>query len=163
MVNNRTSAVMITEEDIEQLLAEWNNVPAWIKMHVSTRCPAHRYEGQLLVDDENLVFRGRDMKEGKYFELEIPLDTITDVNVGFSKEVQASIDPAFGTGGPVPFVVRYQDNDIRQTIYFNTCADNYPPHISVNNLKWYEMLDEMIAKAKPVKFVSRDNRTLVTA
>ena len=79
MVNSRSNVVMITEEDIEQLLIEWKNVPAWIKAHVSARRPAHRYQGELLLGNESLVFNGRDIKEGKAFAVEIPFDRIKDV------------------------------------------------------------------------------------
>ena len=163
MVNNRSNVLMITEEDIEQLLSEWANVPAWVKAHVIAKCPAHRYEGELLIDGENLLFDGRDIKEGRVFGLKIPLDNITDVNVGFSEDLKASSDPAFGIGGPVPFVVRYQNNGKSQTAYFNTSDDNYPPHINVNNIKWYEMLDEIVAKSERLELDSRRNRHLVTA
>ena len=163
MVNNRTNVVMITEEDIGQLLAQWQDVPAWVKAHVASRCPAHRYEGELLLEGESLVFSGRDIKEGRYFELEIPLDGISEVYVGFSEDLKASIDPAFGIGGPVPFVVRYQGNGESQTLYFNTSSDNYPAHSSINNLRWYEILDEIVTKNRRLELVSRRNRPLVTA
>ncbi len=160
MVNNKSNVVMITEEDIEQLLVQWNNVPAWVKAHLSARSPAHRYEGELLLDDENLVFGGRDIKEGKYFELEIPLENITDVHVGFSEHLQTSIDPAFGIGGPLPFVVGYQNNGQSQTAYFNTTGDNYPPHININNLRWYEVLDETVTRYRQSKLEGMRHRVL---
>jgi len=163
MVTNRSNVLMIPEEDIEQLLYEWANVPGWIKAHVSAKCPAHRYEGELILDDGSLVFSGRDIREGKDFELEIPLDGITDVRVGFSEDLQASVDPAFGIGGPVPFAVRYQNNGRSQTLYFNTTSYNYPPHRNINNLRWYETLCEIVAKHRPLKLISQINRPLVTA
>ena len=163
MIKNRTNAVMTTEEDIEQLLTEWNNVPAWVKAHVSSRCPAHRYEGELLLNGENLVFSGRDIKEGKDFKLEMPFDSITDVYVGFSEFLKASIDPAFGIGGPVPFAIRYQDNCKSQTVYFNTCSDNYLPHRHINNIRWYEALSEIVTENRGLKPTNRRNRSLVTA
>ncbi len=161
MVTNKTNAVMISEEDIEQLLAEWDNVPSWIKIHVSVKQPVHRCEGQLLLQDETLVFHGRDMKEGGDFQLEIPLDAITDVNMGFDEEVEARIAFDFGTGGFEPFAVRYQDNGENQTVYFNTCPDNYQPHMNFNNRKWYEMLDEMTTRKRTLEQVRTRQRVLV--
>jgi len=162
-VNNRSNVLMIAEEDIEPLLDEWNNVPAWVKIHMTVKCPAHRYEGKLTMDGESLVFGGRDMKEGKYFELEIPLDFITNVSVGFSEDLEESINPAFGIGGPIPFAIRYQENGGSQTVYFSTCADNYPPHQHINNIRWYEELDEIVANHRQLKPVSQRNRPLVPA
>ena len=161
MVTNKTNAVMISEEDIEQLLAEWDNVPSWIKIHVSVKQPAHRCEGQLLLQDETLVFHGRDMKEGRDFQLEIPLDAITDVNMGFDEEVEARIAFDFGTGGFEPFTVRYQDNGENQTIYFNTYPDNYQPHMNFNNRKWYQMLEEMTTGKRTLEPVRTGQRVLV--
>lgn len=163
MVNNKSTVLMITEEDIEQLLTQWNSVPAWVKAHLSARCPAHRYEGELLLDDENLVFGGRDIKEGKYFELEIPLENITDIHVGFSEHLKASIDPAFGIGGPLPFVVGYQDNGQSQTAYFTTTGDNYPAHRNINNLRWYETLSETVTEHRRLKLAGMSRRDLVRA
>ena len=151
MVENRTNVVMITEEDIEQLLTEWNDVPQWVKAHVKSRCPAHRYEGKLLLNDATLVFDGWDVKEKKQFEIEIPFDGIIDVYVGFSHDLQADIDPTFGIGGSVPFAVCYSVNGNNQTVYFNTCSDNYPPHRHINNIRWYQELDEIVTRRKAVK------------
>ncbi len=163
MVNKRSNVMMIPEEDIEQLLYEWAIVPEWIKAHVSARHPAHRYEGELKIEDEKLVFSGRDIKAGKDFELEIPLDGITDVHLGFNEHLKASIDPAFGIGGPVPFVVRYQDNGKNQTVYFTTSFSNYLTHGEATNRKWYETLDEIIARYRRLKLISQRNRSPVAA
>ena len=163
MVKNRTNVVMITEEDIEQLLNEWSKVPAWVKTHVIVRCPAHRYEGKLTMDSESLVFGGRDMKEGEYFQLVISLDDVTDISVGFSEELEATFDPAFGIGDTIPFAVHYRDNRRSQTVYFNTCADNYPPHQRINNIRWYEELDQIVAEYRLSKLTSQCNRRPVMA
>ena len=144
MVSNKTNAVMINKEDIEQLLVEWNKVPTWIKIHVSVRQPAHRCEGQLFLQDETLVFRGRDMKEGRDYLLEIPLEAITEVKMGFDGEEGVRIAFDFGTAGFEPFGVRYQVHGENHTVYFNIYPDNYPPHINFNNRKWCQMLEKMI-------------------
>ena len=162
MVKERMNAVMITEEDLEQLFIEWNNVPGWIKAHVSAKCPAHRYEGDLLLDNGKLVFEGHDIKEGKYFELEIPLENMTDVGIGFSPFLQKSIDPTFGIGGTEPFVVRYRNNGMSHTLYINTCPDRYLPHANICNRKWYEMLDGITTKNKRFGLVELKERVLAT-
>ena len=142
-----TNVFAIAEDDIEQLISEWDSVSGWLKAHLSTRWPAHRCEGELVLDNEKLVFTGRDIKEGRYLQLAIPLENITGVNIGFSTKIKDSLDPTFGIGGHWPFVVRHQRNGESQTIYFNTCSDNYPPHQD-SNLRWYEVLQEMVTKRK---------------
>ncbi len=163
MVRERTNATMIMEEDIESLLTEWEKVPGWVKVHVSAKRPAHRYEGQLVMDEGSLSFRGRDMKEGKAFELEIPLEAIGDVGLGLDERMQASIDPVFGNGGPVPFAVDFSEDGHTRRAFFSTCADNYPAHMSVNNVKWYEMLDGILAKRERHEPLASGERELVFA
>jgi len=163
MVRERTNAIMIMEEDIESLLAEWDRVPNWIKVHVGARRPAHRYEGQLLLDDEGLVFMGRDMKEGRPFEMDIALDSVMGVGLGFSHGMQASIDAVFGSGGPVPFIVDFRENGQTRRAFFSTCADNYPAHMNMNNVRWYEMLGEIIAKRERRGPAPQRERVLVLA
>ena len=154
MINSRSNALMITEEDIEQLFSQWDNVPAWVKAHVSAKCPAHRYEGELLLDSESLVFSGRDIKEGNCFELKIPFGVINNVTIGFSEDLKASLDLAFGIGGPVPFAVSHQDNGRSGTVCFNTTSDNYLPHQHINNIRWYEMLSAIVAGNRGLKPIS---------
>ncbi len=65
MVGNRANVGMIGEEDIRVLVDEWERVPKWIKAHVGARRPAHRYEGELLLEEGAIMFTGRDIKEGR--------------------------------------------------------------------------------------------------
>jgi len=56
MISRSSPALMIKKDDIEQLLLAWSNVPQWVKAHISTRYPPHRYEGDLTIEGECLVF-----------------------------------------------------------------------------------------------------------
>ena len=107
MISKISPAMMIKKGDIEQLLLEWSSVPRWVKAHISTKSPPHRYEGDLAIEDKCLVVRGRDIKEGKDFKEVIPLDSIIDVVFNCDKHLKGSVDPSFGIGGPVPLVVRH--------------------------------------------------------
>ncbi len=64
MLSKISPALMIKKDDMEQLLPEWSDTPQWVRAHVSTKYPPHRYEGDLSIVGECLVFRGRDIKEG---------------------------------------------------------------------------------------------------
>ena len=81
--SNPSPAMMIGEEDIQELVREWDSVPGWVKAHVRARYPAHRHEGEIAIDGDSLVFYGRDIKEGKDRELKIPFDSIEEVYLGF--------------------------------------------------------------------------------
>ncbi len=145
-ISKTSPALMITEADIGQLLSEWNHVPAWIKHHVSYKKPIHRYEGELTIEGETLIFMGHDIKEDKDFNLEIPLASITDVSLRFSEQLEASIDRALGIGGPVPFVVQYQQGGSSETLYFNTSFQSCFAHTEGNNRHWYETMCEILTR-----------------
>ncbi len=144
MNGKRMNAVMIGEEDIAAMVDAWEDVPAWLKMHLAAKRPAHRYEGQLEADSDGLVFHGRDMKEGRSFEIEVPLAAIDKVSLGFGAAMDSGVDSVFGNGGPVPFAVHYHDGAGSRTAYFNVLADNFAPHITADNVRWYEMLGEAL-------------------
>ena len=155
MIRRISSALMIAEDDIGEILDEWSKVPGLIKAHVKARCPLHRYEGELSLGDNNLIFHGWDIEEGKEYQLAIRLDTITDTYLGFSEHLKGSIDPAFGVGGPVPFAVRYQDNGKNRTVYFNTGFNSYLAHRDTNSRHWYEAIQEAIIKNRRLKLADR--------
>ncbi len=165
MVNSSSNVLMITEEDMEQLLCQWGDVPAWIKAHMSSKYPAHCYEGEFVIDDKYLVFHGSNIKEGKDCELELSLSSIIDVFVGFSKQLKASIDSAFGIRGPVPFAVRYQDNGESRTVYFNAAFNEDLAHRYSINRKWYEALDKIVTKYRGLKLANwiKQHHSLVAA
>ena len=156
-ISKTSPALMIAEEDIRQLLLDWNNVPAWIKAQVSARQPAYRYEGELAIEGDTLVFTGHDIKEGKDFNLEIPLASITDVDRRFSEQLRRSINPAFGIGGPVPFVVQYQHNGKSETLYFNTSFKSCFAHTEGNNRNWHETLYGILTMYRRSKVSAQRN------
>jgi len=143
--------MMIGEEDIQELVREWGNVPEWVKSHLRAKYPAHRYEGEVTIDGDSLVFYGRDIKEGKDCELKIPLDFIEEVYLGFSDYLRSSIDLAFGMGGPAPLAVHYRDGDEEKTVYFNTGGDRYIPHVVMNNQLWCEWLNDTIKRREKMR------------
>ncbi|MFC1846844.1 hypothetical protein ACFLYS_02145 [Chloroflexota bacterium] len=144
MITKRSNVLMIYEEEIQQLVYEWIIIPDWIKAHVSPKSPAHRYEGELILDSKKIAFSGWDIKVGRDFALEIPLNNIIDVSLSFSKNLRSNTNPAFGIGGPTPFVVRYQDNDNNRIVYFNTSFNNYVADGDRTNRRWYEEIDEIV-------------------
>ena len=163
MINKISPVLMIKEDDIEQLLSEWSNVPQWVKVHISTRYPPHRYEGDLAIEGDYLVFRGRDIKKGKDYEELIPLDSIVDVFFDFDKHLKGNTDPSFGIGGPVPFVVRYQSQAGEQTAYFNTYRSHYAIHVVNGNREWYETLKDITSHTTQRELKVEKDRVLVAA
>ncbi len=163
MLSKISPALMIKKEDMEQLLSEWSVIPGWIKAHVSTKYPPHRYKGDLAIEGRHLVFRGRDIKEGKDFEEVIPLYCIIEVRFGFDERLESNLDPFFGIGGPVPFIVHYKTKGREQTAYFNTYLSHYPIHILNSNRKWYETLKDITSHTPRRGLKVEKDRVLVAA
>jgi len=161
MINKISPALMIKKDDIEQLLSEWSHVPQWVRAHILTRFPLHRYEGDLTIEGECLVFHGRDIKEGKDFEEAIALNSIIEVFLDFDEHLKGSTDPSFGIGGPVPFVVRYRSKGREETAYFNTYLDHYPIHVLSGNRRWYERLEDITSRTSRSELKVEKDRVLV--
>ena len=81
---SKTLAVMIIGDDMEQLLQGNTD---------------DRYEGELLVEGQDLVFRGRSVRWGKRFEEVIPLDEIIELSLAFDERLKDVIGPSFSTSG----------------------------------------------------------------
>lgn len=141
MLTNKVSpALMIRDEDIEALLAEWFSVPGWVKAHVSTRFPPHRYRGELALEERGLVFQGTDLRESKAYQEIIPFAKIKGVSLEFDEALKESLERAFGISGPAPLTVVYERNDREQTAYFHTSFDRYPTPSHYPNQEWFDLL-----------------------
>ncbi|MFH0941779.1 MAG: hypothetical protein V1823_01980 [Chloroflexota bacterium] len=138
--NKVSPALMIKAEDIERLLSEWQSVSAWVKAHVFTRLPPHRYRGELALEERGLVFRGTDVSEDKEYQELIPFSKIKEISLEFDGALRQSFDRAFGSGGPVPLTIVYERNDRPQTAYFNTDFNRYPTPRNYPNQEWYDLL-----------------------
>jgi hypothetical protein len=131
---------MIKAEDIEKLLSEWFSVPAWVKAHVSTRFPPHRYRGELSLEEQGLAFRGTDVREGKDYQELIPFSKIKEVSLEFDETLRQSLDHAFVNGGAIPLTLIYERNDRLYTAYINTDFNRYPTPRNYSNQEWYDLL-----------------------
>jgi hypothetical protein len=56
-----------------------------------------------------------------------------------------SVDLAFGSGGPVPLAVSYRQGEDTETLYISDLSDGFAGHVSVDNARWLEALDRMVA------------------
>jgi hypothetical protein len=109
------NSLMAYEEDIKD-----RSFRDWMKAHTSGFEPLHRYEGTLGLNEERITFDGKDVKEAKDFDIEIPLKDIADVYFGW--------DDVF-TGFPLtkageraypwnkPLRLRYRGGQEERTIY----------------------------------------------
>ncbi len=142
-MNKTLKTALIMKGDMQQQLSEWSDTSGWFRVPVSTKHAPHRYNGDLAIGDGWLVFRGRDIKEGDHFEEVIPPDSILEVRFAFDEYLESSLDPFFGTRGPLPLVVHYEIDGVRQTAYLNAFCSHYPIHRLNGNREWYKTLKDL--------------------
>ena len=87
--------------------------------------------------------------------------TLGDIEMQALRRQKVACNLCNGNKSKNLFAVRYQDNGENHTIYFNTCPDNYPPHMNFNNRKWCRMLEEMITGNRTPEPVRTGHRVLV--
>jgi hypothetical protein len=109
------NTLMAYEEDIKSR-SFWD----WIKAHTSFFRPLHRYAGVLELDDDSIIFDGMDLRQGVGFHLEIPVDDITDVYLGWDDvftgfPLSRAGDRAYPWNKPLR--LRYRANQAEKTIY----------------------------------------------
>lgn len=109
------NTLMAYEEDLKNR-SFWD----WMKAHTSGFRPLHRYEGVFELNEDRIIFDGKDIKEARDFNLEIPIKDITDVYLGWD-EVFAGFpmsragDRAYPWNKPLR--LRYQSDQEERTIY----------------------------------------------
>jgi len=122
-------------EDIESV-----NTKDWIESHTSSFKPLHRYEGELILENDKLKFKGKDNKEENPFELEIEFKKITDVYLG--------LDEVFTRGNVNnlelwlrPLRIKFDMDGSEKTIYL--FIDFKSLTKTSDNKKWFEVLKDL--------------------
>ena len=128
-------AIMSFTEDIKTF-----NMNDWIESHTSSLNPLHRYEGELILENDKLKFKGKDSREERSFELEIELKKITDVYLG--------LDEVFTRGNDSnldlwlkPLRIKFERNGSEKTIYLFIDLKNLTK--TSENKKWFEVLKDL--------------------
>lgn len=109
------NTLMAYEEDLGN-----RSLSDWFKAHTSGFKPLHRYEGVLELDSEKLAFSGTDVKGGTDFSLEILLEDITDVHLGWDEVFTGFPGRKTGDRGypwNKPLRLRYNAREGEKTIY----------------------------------------------
>lgn len=131
------NTLMAYEEDIKNR-SFWE----WMKAHTSFAKPLHRYEGVLELNNDELIFTGRDVKENKEFLIKIPLKDITDVYYGFDKVFRGRDERAWPWNKPLRIRYRYENGE--RTIYLFAHYHIKKGIRSSDNKEVYEKLKEII-------------------
>lgn len=77
--------------------------------------PPHRYDGTVSVDD-SIRFDGKELLSGKKFMLDIPLDTLLDMNLGYD-DIFAGQDSKGKKYQLQPIKIRYRSDGRENAMY----------------------------------------------
>lgn len=121
----------------------------WVAGWRSSREWKHRYEGELRLEEEKLVFEGVDKKEGERYRKEISREDVTDIYHGFDRVFRRRDAPSLGTLfgiGFKPLRVSFREGDEERSLYliigFNRST------ASSNNKEWKEQLEKWVEEGK---------------
>jgi hypothetical protein len=89
----------------------------WLTAHTSFMKPLHRYRESLELRDSALRFHGEDRKEGRPFQLVVPLSTIRGLRLGFDDIFRRTEDRQLGLFGFQPLRITYEDATVSRTLY----------------------------------------------
>ena len=89
----------------------------WLAAHTSFLKPLHRYQGVLKVDEEAVVFDGKNKNGYVEFNLTILIDNIIEVFLGYDELFRRREDRSLGLRGFEPLRIRFETKRGQQTIY----------------------------------------------
>ena len=136
------NSLMAYEEDIKN-----RTLLDWLKAHTSGFKPLHGYEGVFELDEDKIVFDGKDVKEGKKFRLEIPIKSISDVYLGWDEiftgfPLSRAGDRAYPWNKPLR--IRYRLEQGEKTIYLFVNFHRKWGMRTSDNKEVYTKLNEML-------------------
>jgi len=111
MVIKNTSTLMAFEEDIHN-----RGFMDWLVAHTSFFKPLHRYEGELSLLNDRIVFYGDDKKKKQKYSLQINKKDVTDIFHGFDNVFKRGEDRALGISFK-PLRINFIKNDSPTAIY----------------------------------------------
>ena len=106
------NSLLAYDEDIKN-----RSFREWLVAHTSFLKPLHRYKGILKVDEEALVFDGKNKNGYIDFNVTILMDNITDVFLGYDEVFRRREDRSMGLRGFEPLRIRFETKGGEKTIY----------------------------------------------
>ncbi len=111
MVIKETSTLIAFEEDIRN-----RGFIDWLAAHTGFAKPLHRYEGELSLMNDRLVFYGNDKKKKQRYHLQIKKKDVTDIFHGFDNVFKRREDRALGLSFK-PLRINFVKNGSSTAIY----------------------------------------------
>jgi len=123
---------MAFEKDIKS-----RTLGEWARAHTSLAKPLHRYEGEIILEEDRIVFRGINKQSRKEFEKTITKNTVTDIQMGFDKIFKRREDRSLGLAFQ-PLRISFKENGSIRMMYL---IISFRPFCrSSNNEEWYNTL-----------------------
>jgi len=107
----KDKALMAFEIDIKQ-----RTLGDWVRAHTSLAKPLHRYDGEIVLKDDRIIFEGRDGRTGEDFRKEMNKRDVTGVELGFDHVFRRREDRSLGLAFK-PLRVHFLENGSRRTMY----------------------------------------------
>lgn len=111
-----------------------------IKVHISYEKPPHRYEGNLNLYPNKLIFSGTDIRDERDYFLEIAREDLININIGFDDTYKESFDRLAGNGFQ-PIRLEFREKDIITQAYLIIEFDRLEQR-RYKNEDWYQVLSE---------------------
>lgn len=129
-------ALLAYKEDIKK-----RSLLDWLKAHTSFVKPLHRYEGNIELNDNKLIFKGHDKIDNKKFNLEIFKNEIVDLKLGFDETFTLNEDRSKGiTFKPLKIV--FNKDGKEYTVYLIINFKRLTR--TTNNKLWYESINSWL-------------------
>jgi Arc/MetJ-type ribon-helix-helix transcriptional regulator len=133
-------ALWIFEDEIGQ-----KDFGDWFAAHTSFMLPIHRYNGEIRLFDDALVFYGKHAKTGKTEVVAVPFQSVVGVFVGFD-EAYRRRETRGGFNHEAPLRIDYKDGNSVRTVYVFVDFDRVTR--SNKNQEWFEFLQRIIQTEK---------------
>jgi len=131
VVIKKDKALMAYKEDIEH-----RGVIDWLKAHTSFVKPLHRYEGEVTLSDDKIMFHGKDTKtKNNNYTIEIDKKDVTDVYLGFDDVFKRGEDRSLGISFQplrINFLKAKKESTLYLIIRFSQLLR------TTKNKEWYE-------------------------
>jgi hypothetical protein len=109
----------------------------WMKAHTSFVKPLHRYEGNIILSHEKIMFDGKDTKTKNDYAIEINKMDVTDIYLGFDDVFKRGEDRSLGISFQ-PLRIIFSKDEKEYILYliidFNRLLR------ASKNKEWYEEL-----------------------
>jgi hypothetical protein len=132
----KDKALMAFEIDIKN-----RTLGDWIRAHTSLAKPLHRYDGEIALIDDRIIFEGKDRRTGDYFRKEIRKRDVTGVEMGFEGTFRKREDRSLGLAFK-PLRIHFLENGSRRTMYLIICFG--PFRRTSSNPEWLRSLKRWI-------------------